>query len=121
MEEATITEHSLIDDHQCTTCGVPLSAVAGIEVVVHSLDGNVDPDVVCADTCITTDMQVIPADDEYLFIPEHAFNDAVIQPVPVSIDAEVTVVQIRTEWDSPTDGFMYEFADMDEHLDEVSE
>ena len=95
MEEATITEHSLIDDCRCTTCGYPLTADQGIDVLDTDWMGT-DAGVVCDSECITQDMQVIP-DDDGEFIPAHAYTDVVYQPEPVSSDEHVTVVQILDE------------------------
>lgn len=110
METNHHTEDSPTYDCRCTTCGVPLSAEEGIDVLDtdwHSTEAA----VVCDSDCITEDMQVIPDDDDE-FIPAYAYTDVVYQPEPVSSDEEVTVLQVRTD-----DYLMYADADGDEGVD----
>ena len=103
METNHHTEESPTYDCRCTTCGVPLSAEEGIEVLDtdwYRSMSSTEAAVVCDSDCITEDMQVIPDDDDE-FIPAH-----------VSSDEEVTVLQVRTE-----DYLMYADADGDEGVD----
>ena len=81
------------DDAQytCGACAIPVTddeCVDAIDLHTH------DCEVICHECAehewITDDFQIIPA---------HAFNT----PMPVSIDTQAVVVNIRTEWDSVTD------------------
>lgn len=77
--------------YTCGACAIPMTDDECVDVIdLHTHDS----DVICHECAeqewITDDFQIIPA---------HVFNT----PVPVSMDTQAVVVEIRTEWDSVSD------------------